>query len=75
MNIKELIFVAESVAHLQGYEREILPLTDRVREMYSIMKKMCKVPITACCSFDDEYFCPVLTEFLEFMRDNNLDDN
>lgn len=36
--IKELIFKAESVAHLQGYEKEILPLTDKVREMHDAIK-------------------------------------
>jgi hypothetical protein len=36
--LKKLIFAAESVAHLQGYEREILPLTDKVREMEEAIK-------------------------------------
>jgi len=31
--LKTAIFAAETIAHLHGYEREILPLTDLAREM------------------------------------------
>jgi hypothetical protein len=31
--LKKLAFVAESVAHLRGLERDILPITDRAREL------------------------------------------
>jgi len=31
--LAELCFDAETVAHLKGYEREILPLTDAVRAL------------------------------------------
>lgn len=31
--LKEMTFVVESVAHLRGLERELLPLTDRAREL------------------------------------------
>lgn len=35
----KIIFNAESVAHLQGYEREILPATDLIKEMIDILAK------------------------------------
>lgn len=37
--IQQLIFNAETVAHLQGYERQILPATDLIREMVDIMEE------------------------------------
>ena len=36
--VKKIIFDAESVAHLRGYEREILPATDLIRELVDILK-------------------------------------
>ena len=38
--LKTAIFAAETVAHLQGYEREILPLTDLAREMDAEIGKL-----------------------------------
>ncbi len=73
MNLKQAIFNAEAVAHLKGYEQEILPLTDKVREMYDIMQRMNTVSITACSGLDDDYLNPILVEFIEFMRNNPMD--
>ena len=33
--LKELAFIVETVAHLQGHERELLPVTDRARALIS----------------------------------------
>lgn len=38
MNLKQAIFHAESVAHLQGFEEEILPLVEKAKEMYNLLK-------------------------------------
>jgi hypothetical protein len=36
--IKKIIFNAESVAHLKGYEKEILPLVDFTRALVMLVK-------------------------------------
>ena len=38
--IKELIFAAETVAHMKGYEGEILPLTERVKEIQKEVNRL-----------------------------------
>ena len=40
MNIKDNIFLAESVAHMRGFEEEILPVVDFSREALEIFKTM-----------------------------------
>jgi hypothetical protein len=35
MSIREVIFSTESVAHLQGHERMLLPLVDAAREEHA----------------------------------------
>lgn len=37
--IERAIFIAETVAHLQGKEREILPVTDAAREALDQLKQ------------------------------------
>lgn len=37
--MKELAFVVESVAHLQGREQELLPLADRARALQDRLEK------------------------------------
>lgn len=37
--IKELMFIAETTAHLRGLEREILPTVDKMREMLNEVEK------------------------------------
>ena len=36
--IKQTIVNAESVAHLKGFEREILPATDLIKELVAIIE-------------------------------------
>jgi len=36
--INQTIFNAESVAHLKGFEREILPATDLIKELVAIIE-------------------------------------
>lgn len=37
------IFAAETVAHLRGYEREILPLSDAARTMHAALEKIASI--------------------------------
>jgi hypothetical protein len=36
--IQRIIFQAESVAHLKGFENEILPATDLIKEMVELLE-------------------------------------
>lgn len=40
--LKEIIFNAETVAHMKGYEREILPATDAIKELYRLLEAVTK---------------------------------
>ena len=37
MTIKNALFIADTVAHLQGREREILPVTESARAEHALM--------------------------------------
>lgn len=72
-NLKELIFAAESVAHLQGYEREILPLTDKVREMYKLMKDLNSYWVVSANGIYDKDVDIITDKIEKFIEANPLD--
>lgn len=37
--IKEIVFAADAVAHLRGYEKEILPATELIEKMVDLLKE------------------------------------
>lgn len=45
--IANLCFIAETVAHLQGRERDILPTVDKVRDLMDAEDEMVEIPFSA----------------------------
>jgi hypothetical protein len=41
-SLKELAFIVETVAHLQGRERELLPAADRARALQDLIERRMK---------------------------------